>query len=152
MGEETPANAEASEASASLEAPSLAGSPPPGLLPPKPTGRRFALVLLLAGAIGVGLTLAPHLPHERRLTLRLNDAKHTLGVELSLTRLGESEPLQGSTWHFAEGAAPTSVEMAVNLPDGTYELDATVESAEGKRSFHRALSMSDSDRLTIPLR
>jgi hypothetical protein len=149
MGEETPAPAAASQASAASEANAAPNGTPSAA---KPAARRYALVLLVAGAITAGMPLMSHLPHERRLALRLDDAKHVVGVELSVTRVGEGDPLQGSAWHFAEGTAPASVETAINLPEGKYDLDVTVEGAESKRSFRRVLSVSDSDRITIPLR
>lgn len=146
MDDETPAP-EATRAAS--EAGAASAGTPSG---PQPRARRYALLLLVAGAIAAGATLMPHLPHERRLALRLEDAKHIVGVEFSVTRLGDGDPLQGGAFHFAEGTAPAAVETTVNLPDGKYDLEVTVEDAAGKRSFRRVLSVSDSDRITIPLR
>lgn len=152
MGDETPApeaTSAASEAGATSKAGAASAGTPSG---PQPKARPYARLLLVAGAIAAGATLMPHLPHERRLALRLEDAKHVVGVELSVMRLGEGDPLQGGVFHFAEGTAPASVETTLNLPEGKYDLEVTVEDTAGKRSFRRVLSVSDSDRITIPLR
>lgn len=119
---------------------------------PRPAARRFAPLILLAGAVAAAVTLVPHLPRERRLELRLDEVSSIVGVELSVTDESDGAPLQGNAWHFAAGSAPASLHTAVNLPDGRYLVDITVQRTEGRQSIHRVLAVGDSDQITIPVR
>jgi hypothetical protein len=119
-----------------------------------PRLRKFAPLLLIAGAVVAGGMLLRHLPKERTVELRLDDAPSVTRVELAWASHGEQvgEPVQGGTWHFPSGSAPKSLRTLVRLPDGRYDLDVTVERSQGREAFHRVVTLGDSDRISIPLR
>jgi hypothetical protein len=112
---------------------------------------RFAPLLLVAGAIAAAITLIPHLPKERRLELRLDDVSSIVDVELSVASASNGEPVQGNAWHFSAGSAPASLSTAVNLPDGRYEVDITVQRTRGRQSVHHVIAVGDSEQIAIPV-
>jgi hypothetical protein len=117
-----------------------------------PRLRKFAPLLLIAGAVVAGGMLLRHLPKERTVELRLDDAPSVTRVELAwAAREQAGEPVQGGTWHFPSGSAPKSLRTLVRLPDGRYDLDVTVERGPGREAFHRVVTLGDSDRISIPL-
>src|SRR5690349_13988603 len=63
--------------------------------------RRFAPLVLLAGAAAAAATLLPHMPHERTIELRLPSAATVVGVEVTWTSTENGEAVQGSSWRFA---------------------------------------------------
>lgn len=125
-------------------------APTPGEGRPKP--RRFAPLLLVAGGIAAIVTLFPHMPKERRLELRLDDASSIVAVDLSVVRESDGEAVQGNAWHFAAGSAPTSLTTSVSMIDTRYAIDVTVERTQGRVIVHRVLSPGDSDQIAIPVR
>jgi hypothetical protein len=125
--------------------------------PPAPAARpsatrRFAPLLLLAGAVAGAFTLVPHLPKERQIELRLDEASSIVDVELSFASSSDGEPVHGTSWHFDAGRAPTSLTTSVNLPDGRYEVDISVQRTQERRSIHRVISVGGSDQISIPVR
>jgi hypothetical protein len=118
-------------------------------IPRRAAARRFAPLMLVAGAIAAASILVPHFPEERRVDLRLDDASSIVAVELSVARASDGEPVHGNTWHFLEGSAPASLSAAMNLADGRYEVDVTVQRTQGRHSIHRVISVSDSDLIAI---
>ena len=60
--------------------------------------------------------------------------------------------MQGNSWYFATGRAPTSLTTSVNLPEGRYEVDISIQRTEGRQSIHRVISVSSSDQIAIPVR
>jgi hypothetical protein len=116
--------------------------------------RKHAWVFLVAGGIGAAAVFAPHVPHERQIELRLDDAGSVTAVESSWRALpvGQGEPLQGSTWRFAAGKAPPSITTRVSLPNGRYELDLMLERGEERTILHRTITIGDADHITVPLR
>ncbi|MFT3763920.1 MAG: hypothetical protein QM820_00095 [Minicystis sp.] len=114
---------------------------------------RFAPLLLLAGGAGAAYFLAPHVPKERTVELRLDDAASVTGVDLAWAPIGnETEAVQGGAWHFAAGKAPAAIAAPVRLPDGRYTLDVTVERGAAHEDFHRVITVGDTDRITVRLR
>jgi hypothetical protein len=120
---------------------------------PRPSWtRRFAPLILIAGAIAAVVTFLPHMPKQRRVELRLYDAPTIVDVELSVAKAGDGEAVQGNAWHFAPGSAPASLGTSLNLADGRYEIDVTVQRTESRTSLHRLVSVGDSDQIAIPVR
>ena len=114
---------------------------------------RLAPLLLLAGGAGAAYFLTPHMPKERTVDLRLEDAASVTGVDIAWAPSGSStEAVQGSAWHFAEGKAPGSLTAPVRLPDGRYTLEVTVERGTNREDFHRVINIGDTDRITVRLR
>ncbi len=118
--------------------------------------RRFAPVILVAGAATVGSFLFPHLPHERQLELRLEHPRELIGVELSIADPNSAKGddlgiVLGSSWRFSQGEAPSALTLHVNLPDGHYKLYFKVEREHDQRRIERTLTLDDADRITIPI-
>src|SRR5262249_27044100 len=111
-----------------------------------------APLLLVAGAAAAAFILVPHLPEQRHLELRIDDVSSVVAVELSVARDRDDEPIHGNTWHFAPGQAPDSLGLSMNLPEGRYEVDITVERTQGRQSTHRVISVGDSHQITLPVR
>lgn len=128
-----------------------AQGPPEPVVRPSAT-RRFAPLVLLAGAAAAAFTLVPHLPKERQIELRLDEVASIVDVELSFARSADGEPVQGNSWHFGAGRAPASLTTSVNLPDGRYEVDISVQRTQERQSIHRVISVGSSDQITIPVR
>ena len=129
------------------DAPATTGSPGGA-----PQRRRWAPLILVAGAIALAVFLVPRLPKQRQVELRLDDASTIVEVNLSVARSSDGEPVQGNTWHFAPGSAPASLRTTMSLPDGRYEIDVTVQRAAGRQSIHRVISLDNSDQIAIPVR
>lgn len=119
-------------------------------IPPKL--RRFAPLLLLAGGAGAAYVLGPHVPRERTVELRLENAATITGVDVAWAPSDTSDAVQGGAWHFAPGKAPPSIDTPVRLPDGRYALDVTVERGPERESFHRVITLGEGDRITVRLR
>jgi len=127
-------------------APVTTGSPEP------PKRRRWAPLILVAGAIAAAVFLVPRLPKQRKVELRLDDASTIVEVELSVARSSDGEPVQGNTWHFAPGSAPASLLTSMSLADGRYEIDITVQRTDRRQSIHRVIALDNSDQIAIPVR
>src|SRR5262245_43861483 len=94
--------------------------------------RRGGPLLLVAGGLAAAFLVAPKIPHEHRVGLRLPDAPTVTGVDVAWATISPSsargaEAVQGSSWHFAPGSAPSTVDTRVHLPDGRYALEVTIE-------------------------
>jgi hypothetical protein len=124
---------------------------------PTPARRpRWAVLLLIGGAV---LSLAPllrKLPHEHRIDFRIEDgAKDVTRFEVDWTRIdddGKAEIVSGSARSFELGQAPEIVNVNVNLPNGSYALDIRVEHADRVDVLARRVTLGEADRITIPLR
>lgn len=115
--------------------------------------RRFAPLILVAGAAAAGSVVAPHVPHDRTLQLELSDPSSVTRVDLAWDEAALSDrAIQGASFRFQPGSAPTSIRTNVRLPNGRYDLDVTVERGADRRAFHRVITLGDSDRITIPIR
>src|SRR5690242_16578539 len=114
---------------------------------------RVLPLVLVAGVVAAASTLVPHVPHERAVALRLDDAASVTAVDVEWTPAdGDGEAAQGGAWHFPPGKAPIEIVAQVRLPDGRYRLDATVERGDARTTVHRAVTLGDADRITVPLR
>jgi hypothetical protein len=123
-----------------------------------PWTRRIAPLILVAGALLAVSVLFGRMPKERDIELRLNDAATVRGLDVIWTDArsdrGEAEgtPLQSSSWHFAEGAAPRSVHTKVRLPDGSYNVEIAVDRTHGPDATRRVITLGDTDRIAVPVR
>jgi hypothetical protein len=79
-------------------------------------------VVGVAAAVSV---VAPTLPHDQPLVLRLSGGAKVDRIEGSLTREGEREPARGFSLRF-EDSAPSRVLHTVSLPNGRYRLELSV--------------------------
>lgn len=120
--------------------------------------RRVAALVLLAGAMLAASVFFGRVPKEREIELKLDDAAAVRGVAVTWTdarsaRGGtEGTPLQGSSWHFAEGTAPRSLRTTVRLPDGAYAVEIAVDRAVGHETTRRMVTLGDADRIAVPVR
>ncbi|AUX22985.1 hypothetical protein SOCEGT47_035010 [Sorangium cellulosum] len=120
--------------------------------------RRFAPLILLAGALLAGSTFLKSLPEEREIELRLEDAASVVHLDVTWTDPSSGDgatdatPIHGSSWNFAEGTAPRSVLTRVRLPDGLYNLEIAVDRTRGRDTTRRAVTLGDSTRITFPVR
>ncbi|WP_437683128.1 hypothetical protein [Sorangium sp. So ce131] len=123
-----------------------------------PWTRRFAPLLLIAGVLLAGRTLFREVPEERELELRLDEASTIVQLDVTWTDRSSGDgdpaaaPVHGSTWRFAEGTAPRSVFSKVRLPDGRYDLEIAVDRTRGRDTTHRAVTLGDADKITLPVR
>jgi hypothetical protein len=123
-----------------------------------PWTRRAAPVILIAGAVLTASVFFGRIPREREVELKLDDAEAVRGVEVTWTdahsvREGtEGTPLQGSSWHFAEGTAPRSLRTTVRLPDGAYALEIAVDRSIGHDTTRRMVTLGNADRIAVSVR
>jgi hypothetical protein len=133
--------------------------------PRRSLAHRFAPLILVAGVIAAAAIVIPRVPREREVELRFEDAATIVGVHLDwLASTGraasaaarsappESEALQGTTWRFSAGAAPSFVTTTVRLPDGSYDLEILVERVGRTDAVRRSLTLGDADRIAVPVR
>jgi hypothetical protein len=115
---------------------------------------RWAPLLLVAGAGVAASVFVPHVPRERTVALRLEDAASVTGVDLAWAPVGtgDRDAVQGGTWRFQAGHAPKEIATPVRLPDGRYQLEVTVERGAEHEEIRRAITLGDADRITVPLR
>jgi hypothetical protein len=124
----------------------------------RPLVQRFAPLLLVAGALGAAAVSMPRMPHEHEVELRLDDAATVVGIDYAWVAGAEAghqdrgEPVQGGRLHCAVGSAPSAVMTKVRLPDGTYDLEVTVDRVAASRSTRRVIALQDAERISIPLR
>ncbi len=118
--------------------------------------RRYASLLLLAGGVAAGALVFPHMPREREIDLRLEDAASVTGVDVAWSPVsgsaGKPDAIRGASWRFAPGQAPASLPTRVSLPDGRYDLDVLVERGDRREALHRVVAIGDSDHITVRLR
>ena len=125
--------------------------------------RRAAPLLLVLGAAAAGLVVVPGLPHEHQVGLRLPDASSVTAVDVSwapapragaagTTDAPADDAVQGGSWRFPQGAAPSTVDTRVQLPDGRYELNVTIERGTAREAFRKVITLGDADHIVVPLR
>jgi hypothetical protein len=125
--------------------------------PVMPSRRRFLSLILLAGGVGAAVSILPHWPKERAIDFRIEeDTGSVVGLDVTWSRADGahpgSEPVLGSSFRFTPGEAPKIIHTIVHLPDGSYELDITLERADRSASTQRKLTLEDAEQITVPLR
>jgi hypothetical protein len=96
----------------------------------KDDARRFAALLLVAGALGAYAMIDRQLPRERDVVLDLGEsALEVSDVEASWIRArsGSEEAELTTRWHFAKGTAPVRLKTRARLPDGEWEVEVGVQ-------------------------
>jgi hypothetical protein len=78
----------------------------------------LARIILVAGVVGVGAVLAPRLPRDQSLVIRMGSRQVTR-VTGVVTGEGDSEPTVGFSQNFP-GASPRTVRHEFSAPNGTY--------------------------------
>jgi len=140
------------------EAPRHQDEPPGGApAPVMPSRRRFLSLILLAGGVAAAVSMLPHWPKERAIDFRIEeDTGSVVGLDVAWSRADGAEtggePVLGSSFRFAPGEAPKIIHTTVHLPDGSYELDITLERSDRSASIRRRLTLEDAEQITVPLR
>jgi hypothetical protein len=107
------------------------------------------------------MSLAPHLPRERHVELRLDDPSSITAVNVDWTAALKpraaspgraDEALQGASWRFAAGTAPRSLVTTVRLPDGAYEMDIRIDRVDRVESVQRSITLGGADQIAVPVR
>jgi hypothetical protein len=75
-------------------------------------------IILIGGVLGVGAVMAPQMPHEQGITVRLGN-RQVARVSGVVTKLGDAEPTAGFSQDFS-GRSPRSVRHEFSAPNGTY--------------------------------
>jgi hypothetical protein len=89
--------------------------------------RRFARLLLLVGAVAIGLSLSRQWPKDRLIHVVLGDAaSEVVAVRLRYTGVGDREPDREVTFRYAPGHAPRIVSHEPRLATGDYDVDIEV--------------------------
>jgi len=114
-------------------------------------------LLLLVGAAGAAYVLVPHVPHERAVTLELDDPASVTAVEVAWSTVPrddapDPEPFQGGTWRFAAGQAPARLSTAVRAADGRYALDVSVERSTGREHVHKVMTLGEGGAIHVRVR
>ncbi len=142
---------------------SLTGEPdrdPVSVAPPRSLLHRLAPLMLVGGAVAATVVFVPHLPRERHVEFRLDDSATIVGIDVdwsasdrrASTNSSLDEPLQGASWRFRAGTAPSMIPATIRLPDGAYDVEVLVERTDRTESVHRLITLGDADRITVPIR
>lgn len=128
--------------------------------PPRSILHRLAPLMLVGGAVAATVVFIPHLPRERHVDFRLDDSTTIVAIDVdwsasdrsTSTSSSLSEPLQGGSWRFRAGTAPSMIPATVRLPDGAYDIEILIERTDRTESVHRLITLGDADRITVPIR
>jgi hypothetical protein len=112
------------------------------------TGARpLARLVLLAGAVAIGLLLFRAAPREVNLVYGLQGSS-ARSLEIDIEKDGQT--VRHAEFRFETGA-PGSVSHRVRLTDGRYVLRASLVSPGGTRRVERPIQVSESGTIVIPL-
>lgn len=116
--------------------------------------RGLSRLAFLAAGLGLAYLLAPAIPRDHPVVLRMDDAASITGVELAWSRADDATatPMRGGTWRFQPGRAPHAIETNARLPTGTYRLAVNVTRTGGSTELLRTITLDDGGVLTIPIR
>jgi hypothetical protein len=109
--------------------------------------RAAARLIVLLGAIGIGLLLFRESPRELDLVYDLGRAPGATALEISIRR--GSELVRRAELRVPPGAA--TVHHAVRLPDGAYTLAFRVETPRGGFEGERPLEVVEAGTIVLPL-
>ncbi len=109
--------------------------------------KALARLMFLAGAVGVGLLLFRAMPREVTLVYGLADTGAE-ALDVDVERDGEL--VRHAEFRFPSGAPPT-VSHRVRLTDGAYVIHATIVRGGRPRRVDRAVTVTESGPLVIPL-
>jgi hypothetical protein len=108
-------------------------------------------LILIAGVVGVGSFMAPHMPHDQSIAVRVGNRAVTR-VSGVVTRVGDEEPTAGFSQDFP-GGAPRTVRHEFSAPNDTYivvitftdkaepAVDGGVPPKVPETSFERSVSL-----------
>lgn len=129
------------------------GEPSPAPSRPPPSRLRHLVTRLgLVGAVmAVLYVMAPAVPRDHPVEVRLGDASAVTAVDMAWSRADEAgdEPIRGGSWTFAPGRAPSSIHNVVRLPSGRYKVAVEVARAEARTSVEREVSLEGDDPITL---
>ena len=115
---------------------------------PTPLARRIRLGIIAGGLLTVGLVLAPAVPHEQHLELRLGSFRH--GVTALTARLGRAGEWERQvTWHYGSGA-PRRVDWRFDSANGASDLEIELRTPEGVDLQRHSVDLDGKD-VEVPL-
>lgn len=114
------------------------------------TRRRLASIVLAVGAALLLVTVVPAVPRDRGVELRLTDSEAVTSVEL-IWLSDQGHALQGTSLHYAKGAAPSRWTVQTELPDGDYTVEATVHRGTARASTRQLVRVEGDDPITVTL-
>ncbi len=109
--------------------------------------RAAARLLLLAGAIGVGLLLLRASPRDVTFVYDVGRLPGATALEVEIRRDGET--IRHAELRVAPGAA--QVEHRVRLPDGTYDLAVRVARPGAPVRVDRPIEIREAGTIVVPL-
>lgn len=130
-------------------------APEPGQASPaQRPKRKLPRLAFLAAGLGLAYLLAPELPHDHPVVLRLDDAATITGLELTWSRADDatSTPVRGGAWRFQPGQAPSAIETNARLPTGSYRLAVSISRTGGSSELLRTITLDEGGVLTVPVR
>ena len=117
----------------------------------RPVLRRLALVGLLAGFGAIAYHLLTSSPVTGDVEVRLDgEWPEVSSITLVYSEASGEDPLREVRWYPQDRASPLS--DAPRLAPGTYDVQVTVVTASGRRSFVRQLTHSRGTKSRIDLR
>ncbi len=111
--------------------------------------RHAARLVLMGGAVAVGLYLWRAAPRDLALVYGMPAGAPVTSMEVEVLRDGET--LRRAEFRFP-GGAPGAVRHAVRLPDGAYLVRVRLAAAAGPAwTVERPLEVSESGTVVLPL-
>lgn len=111
--------------------------------------RRYAPLLLVAGAALSAYVLVPAMPRDRSVSFRVDDRSIT-ALEVGWFAPGKSEAAQGATFSFSSDA-PRTVSERVHLTEGRYELELAIERDGVRETKRKFVQLRDEGELVVPV-
>jgi hypothetical protein len=103
--------------------------------------------VLLLGVLTLFALLAPNLPREQTLVLRVPKGAPVKSISVTLTPLGDAAPTAGFTLKYPDGA-PQRIEHRTSLPNGEYDVELALErqphnqgDVERETKYHRRIQL-----------
>lgn len=109
--------------------------------------RRYAPLVLVAGAAVAAFVLLPAVPRDVEVSFHLDD-RAISALEVGWFEHDHPDALQAASWTFANGA-PASVTETVHLTRGRYDVEVTFDRGNGRETKRRSVQLQDDGAITI---
>jgi hypothetical protein len=120
-----------------------------------PRLRRFAVLILVAGALAAFSLVKPHIPHDHPVAYRFDPHAHEV-TDLEATWTAADSPAgesaAGVRFHFEPGTAPREVRSTVRGPDGDYVVEFVVTASRQRHRDKLRVTLGDKvARVPVPV-
>jgi hypothetical protein len=105
-------------------------------------------LVLLLGAVGIGLFLLRSAPRDVTLVYGLAAGRAVTALDVDIRRGGQE--IRRAEFRFTEGA-PAQVRHEVRLPEGSYQLLLHLVEPGRSRTVERSLTVTESGTVVLPL-